>query len=361
MDAIAPVEFPLKERDLTMSDVTRILSEIESGDPSAAAQLLPLVYDELRKLAAARLTQEKPGQTLQATALVHEAYLKLGGPFENSRHFFGAAAEAMRRILVENARRKARLKHGGGRQRYELQEGDLFLPRPDEQLLTLDDALTRLALVHPQFSKLVEQRYFTELTIEQTAALLGDSPSSLKRNWVYASAWLRREIERGEDVPHRSESKTPNHMLRILDYFGFKRRIAKGIHFIPSDVSSGLQPIQNNLSSWQPLICRPPLSVLPTSRELVEVTRNCWPKGTIHRAIKPSSVLVAEYDRQPIPKVIDFSRQNRLSVCPSGAEVRFTSVGNCIERQPAKLLRMVRPPQVTAILFAATNSPAGLA
>ncbi len=207
---IAPVEILHCERDLNMTDVTRILSEIESGDPLAAEKLLPLVYDELRKLAAAKLAQEKPGQTLQATALAHEAYLKLGGPFENSRHFFGAAAEAMRRILVENARRKARLKHGGGRQRCELQEGDLVLPQPYERLLRLDEALTRLALVQPQLAKLVELRYFTELTIEQTAAVLGDSPSTVKRNWVYASAWLRREMERDGDSPDHPESKTPN-------------------------------------------------------------------------------------------------------------------------------------------------------
>ena len=132
-----------------MSDVTRILSQIESGDPSAAEQLLPLVYDELRKLAAAKLSHEKPGQTLQATALVHEAYLRLGGPFANSRHFFAAAAEAMRRILVESARRKARLKHGGSRERCELHEDDLVALPPDERLLALDEALSRLATVYP--------------------------------------------------------------------------------------------------------------------------------------------------------------------------------------------------------------------
>ena len=183
-----------------MSDVTRILSQIESGDPSAADQLLPLVYDELRKLAAAKLSQEKPGQTLQATALVHEAYLRLGGPFANSRHFFGAAAEAMRRILVENARRKARLKHGGGQNRYEIQEGDLVSQLPDERLLALDEALLRLASVHPHLAELVKLRYFAEMTVDQTAELLGDSPRTVKRNWVYASAWLKREMTRDEDA-----------------------------------------------------------------------------------------------------------------------------------------------------------------
>lgn len=158
------------------------------------------MYEELRKLAAVRLANERPGQTLQATALVHEAFLRLGGPFANSQHFFAAAAQAMRRILVESARHKARLKHGGGRQRCELREGDLISLPPDERLLALDDALSRLALVNPQLAKLVELRYFAELTIEKTAELLGDSPRTVKRNWVYASAWLKREMERADGM-----------------------------------------------------------------------------------------------------------------------------------------------------------------
>jgi RNA polymerase sigma factor (TIGR02999 family) len=183
-----------------MSEVTRILSAIERGDPHAAAQLLPLVYDELRRLAAAQLAHEKPGQTLDATALVHEAYLRLVGDqhFDNRRHFFAAAAEAMRRILVEAARRKARLKHGGGRQRCELQEDDRVLQPPDDRLLALDEALGQLAAVHPELAELVKLRYFAQLTVEQTAELLGTSPRTVKRNWVYASAWLRRAMARDD-------------------------------------------------------------------------------------------------------------------------------------------------------------------
>src|SRR5437764_13675250 len=158
-----------------MSDVTRILSAIEHGDPQAAAQLLPLVYDELRRLAAAQLAREKPGQTLEATALVHEAYLRLVGDqqFANRRHFFAAAAEAMRRILVEAARRKARLKHGGTRQRCELGEDDLISPPPDDRLLALDEALAQLAAVRPDLAELVKLRYFAGMTVAQTAELLG--------------------------------------------------------------------------------------------------------------------------------------------------------------------------------------------
>src|SRR4051812_21507875 len=181
-----------------MSDVTRILTAIEQGDPQAAEQLLPLVYEDLRKLAAQKLAQEKPGQTLDATALVHEAYLRLVGDqhFENCRHFFGAAAEAMRRILVEAARRKARLKHGGARQRCELREDDLISHPPDDRLLALDEALSQLTAVRPELAELVKLRYFGQMTVEQTAELLGTSPRTVKRNWVYASAWLRRAMER---------------------------------------------------------------------------------------------------------------------------------------------------------------------
>ena len=181
-----------------MDEVTRILSAIEQGDPSAAEQLLPLVYDELRRLAGAQLAREKPGQTLEATALVHDAYLRLVGDqqFANSRHFFAAAAEAMRRILVEAARRKARLKHGGARQRCELREDDLISPPPDDRLLALDEALSQLAAVRPDLAELVNLRYFAQMTVEQTAELLHTSPRTVKRNWVYASAWLRRAMER---------------------------------------------------------------------------------------------------------------------------------------------------------------------
>jgi RNA polymerase sigma factor (TIGR02999 family) len=184
-----------------MTDVTRILAAIDAGDPHAAARLLPLVYDELRRLAAAQIAREKPGQTLDATALVHEAYLRLIGDqqFENSRHFFAAAAEAMRRILVENARRKARVKHGGGRQRHEFREDDLIAEVPDEQLLALDEALSQLATDRPDLAELVKLRYFAQMTVEQTAVVLGTSPRTVKRNWVYASAWLRRAMERANE------------------------------------------------------------------------------------------------------------------------------------------------------------------
>jgi RNA polymerase sigma factor (TIGR02999 family) len=184
-----------------MSEVTRILSAIEGGDPHAADQLLPLVYDELRQVAAQKLAQEKPGQTLQATVLVHEAYLRLVGDqhFANRRHFFAAAAEAMRRILVDQARRKRRLKRGGGRQRCDLQEEDWVAPPPDDRLLALDEALGQLATAHPELAELVKLRYFAQMTVEQTGQLLGLSPRTVKRNWVYASAWLRRAMVREGD------------------------------------------------------------------------------------------------------------------------------------------------------------------
>jgi RNA polymerase sigma factor (TIGR02999 family) len=180
-----------------MNDVTRILSAIEAGDPQAAEQLLPLVYDELRKLAAQRLAQEKPGQTLQPTALVHEAYLRLVGDrphWDNHGHFFAAAAAAMRRILIEKARRKRSRKHGGGRQRREVDAGSLVAPRPDAALLDLDAALHRLAEHDQLKAQLVELRYFAGLTGDQAAAVLGISASSADRQWVYTRAWLRREL-----------------------------------------------------------------------------------------------------------------------------------------------------------------------
>ncbi len=187
-----------------MSDVTRILSAIEHGDPHAAAQLLPLVYDELRTLAVQKLAQEKPGQTLQATALVHEAYLRLVGDgeeprWDNRRHFFAAAAEAMRRILVENARRKKTHKHGGDRQRQDLEAEALVAPEPEVDLLALDAALHRLAEQDPLKARFVELRYFAGLTGDQAAADLGMSASSADRLWVYTRAWLRRELGFGAE------------------------------------------------------------------------------------------------------------------------------------------------------------------
>jgi RNA polymerase sigma factor (TIGR02999 family) len=184
-----------------MNEVTRILSALEQGDPHAADQLLPLVYDELRKLAAQKMALEAPGHTLQPTALVHEAYLRLVGVAkaqhrDSRRHFFAAAAEAMRRILVEQSRRKKRLKRGGLRKRCALQEDDWVAPVPDERLLALDEALGQLAAAHPELAELVKLRYFAQMTVEQTAELLGLSPRTVKRNWVYASAWLRRAMVR---------------------------------------------------------------------------------------------------------------------------------------------------------------------
>jgi RNA polymerase sigma factor (TIGR02999 family) len=181
-----------------MSDVTRILDAIGRGDRRATAELLPLVYDELRKLAAQRLAQEKPGQTLQATALVHEAYLRLignaGGEWANRRHFFAAAAEAMRRILIDNARRKTSRKRGGDRQREEL-DGDLLIaPAPAEKLLALDEALQRLAERDPVKAELVKLRYFAGFTLDQAAAALDLSPSTADRYWAYARAWLHQEV-----------------------------------------------------------------------------------------------------------------------------------------------------------------------
>jgi RNA polymerase sigma factor (TIGR02999 family) len=190
-----------------MSDVTRILSAIEQGDPHAAAQLLPLVYDELRRLAAQRLAQERPGQTLQATALVHEAYLRLvGTPAEGAApgwagraHFFAAAAEAMRRILVEKARRKRRQKHGGGLPRVDIKLANIVSPMPDEDLLALDEAMTRLAAEDPIRARLVQLRFYTGLSNEDAAQVLGISGVTAKRYWRYARAWLHREVCKEDD------------------------------------------------------------------------------------------------------------------------------------------------------------------
>jgi RNA polymerase sigma factor (TIGR02999 family) len=182
-----------------MNDVTRILSEVEQGDPHAAERLLPLVYDELRKLAAQRLAHEQPGQTLQATALVHEAYLRLVDVDKaqtwNSRgHFFAAAAEAMRRILVEQARRKHRLKHGGDRRRVDLDQAIPAAEVPADDLLALDEALNRFEAGDPLAAKLVRLRFFGGLTMPEAAKVLGISLRQAERNWTYARTWLHREV-----------------------------------------------------------------------------------------------------------------------------------------------------------------------
>jgi RNA polymerase sigma factor (TIGR02999 family) len=182
-----------------MSDVTRTLSQIESGDPAAAEKLLPLVYDELRKLAAAKLAQEKPGQTLQATALVHDAYLRLVDGDQtrhwNSRgHFFGAAAEAMRRIVIERARHRGRLKRGGERQRVELDSACSMEEAPSLDLLALDEALTKLAAVEPAKADLVKLRFFAGLTMPEAADALGISLATAERYWTFAKAWLHSEL-----------------------------------------------------------------------------------------------------------------------------------------------------------------------
>jgi RNA polymerase sigma factor (TIGR02999 family) len=184
-----------------MSEVTRILSAIDQGDPHAAEQLLPLVYDELRKLAAVKLAAEQSGQTLQPTALVHEAYLRLVEPdrpdqqWNSKGHFFAAAAEAMRRILVENARRKHRHKRGGGRARIALDGLDVAAPETADELVALDEALTQLAAADPQAAQLVKLRYFAGLTIKQAAEVLGISSRSADFLWAYAKAWLLKKIQ----------------------------------------------------------------------------------------------------------------------------------------------------------------------
>src|SRR5688572_13776186 len=184
-----------------MSDVTRILESIERGDPHAAEQLLPLVYDELRKLAAALMAREAPGQTLQATALVHEAYLRLVGPeprnerpWDGRGHFFAAAAEAMRRILVENARRKQGPRRGGGRLRVALPDVGESTQIASEDLVALDEALTRLAAAAPQKAELVKLRFFAGMTIPQAAEALGISHATAERHWTYARVWLYSEL-----------------------------------------------------------------------------------------------------------------------------------------------------------------------
>jgi RNA polymerase sigma factor (TIGR02999 family) len=186
-----------------MTDVTQILTAIEQGDPHAAQQLLPLVYDELRKLAAQKMAQEKPGQTLEATALVHEAYVRLvdveKAQHWNSRgHFFAAAAEAMRRILVDSARRKGRGKRGGDRARLAMDAIEVGAPEMSDDLLALDEAMTQLAVADPQSAELVKLRYFAGLTIKQAADILGISSRAADFLWVYARTWLYKKIQ-GED------------------------------------------------------------------------------------------------------------------------------------------------------------------
>jgi RNA polymerase sigma factor (TIGR02999 family) len=186
-----------------MTEITRILEAIDRGDAHAAEKLLPLVYDELRCLATQKLACEKPGQTLQATALVHEAYIRLVGTedqiWDGRGHFFAAAAEAMRRILVENARRKRRAKHGGGRQRVDLDEADLVAGPPSIDLIAMDEALNKLASEDATKAELVKLRYFVGLTEDEAASVLKISRSTAKRHWAYASAWLFREINKSDE------------------------------------------------------------------------------------------------------------------------------------------------------------------
>jgi RNA polymerase sigma factor (TIGR02999 family) len=186
-----------------MPNVTRLLDAVEAGDPKAAAELLPLVYDELRALAAARLAEEKPGQTLQATALVHEAYLRLVGgrapkKWNGQKHFFAAAAEAMRHVLVDRARQKSRAKRGGGRPRVELDDDLPAASAEPERLLALDEALTRLGAQDPEAAGLINLRYFGGLSVEDAAEALGISRAGAYRHWAFARAWLLQELSDAE-------------------------------------------------------------------------------------------------------------------------------------------------------------------
>ena len=182
-----------------MSDITRILESVSGGDPKAADELLPLVYEELRKLAAARMVNESPNQTLQPTALVHEAWLRLNGKenvkWDGRAHFFGAAAEAMRRILIDNARRKSARRHGGGQKRLDIAEVEFAAPGKEDELLAMNEALEKFAVVDPRKAELVKLRYFAGLTIEESAQILGISAQTAKRWWAFARAWLFQSIE----------------------------------------------------------------------------------------------------------------------------------------------------------------------
>jgi RNA polymerase sigma factor (TIGR02999 family) len=192
-----------RNREVLMGDVTRILEEVKGGDQRATDRLLSVIYDELRRLAARKLARERPGQTLQATALVHEAYLRLLGggseQWETSRHFFAAAAEAMRRILVESARKKGRVKHGGELSRKELEEVDAIAVSTPVDLIALDEALEGLAREDRIKADLVKLRYFAGLTVEQAGQILGISRATADRYWTFARTWLYKEISRGSD------------------------------------------------------------------------------------------------------------------------------------------------------------------
>ena len=182
-----------------MSDVTRLLGSVERGDPNAAGQLLVVLYDELRRMAAAKMAREAPGQTLQPTALVHEAWLRLTGnsnpqQWEGRGHFFAAAAEAMRRILIERARRRASIRHGGGQQHVDIAEVELAVEIKPDELLAVDEALEKLAAAEPRKAELVKLRYYAGLTLEESAELLNISVAAARRDWTYARAWLFREI-----------------------------------------------------------------------------------------------------------------------------------------------------------------------
>jgi RNA polymerase sigma factor (TIGR02999 family) len=181
-----------------MSDVTHILDRVQQGDPKAAEELLPLVYEELRKLAAVRMANEKAGQTLQPTALVHEAWLKIAGAggehFANRRHFFKAAATAMQQILIDNARRKQRLKHGANQAGEELHESRIAVSVPSEELLAVNDALAALALEDPQAAEVVQMRYFVGMSVPEIADALNLAPRTVDRHWAFARAWLKRKI-----------------------------------------------------------------------------------------------------------------------------------------------------------------------
>lgn len=183
-----------------MADVTRILQRAQAGEKQAAEELLPLVYDDLRRLAAARMARESPGQTLQPTALVHDAWLRIQQngeqPWQNRRHFFAAAAEAMRRILIERARSRQRLRHGGGQERVDLDQIELPEPLPDEQMLRIHDALDELSRINPEEAEIVKLRFFVGLKVNEIATVLGLSESTVQRSWNHAKAWLYQRMEK---------------------------------------------------------------------------------------------------------------------------------------------------------------------